>query len=109
MTRRPNKMNRLSYLKRELIEAHKDIESARSSSSWVAVATLRRQSLSLRAEIDEMVSAESSAKIEENRMTDDQIIEELTAAIAALPVSVVEEIMEVCEDKVGKARLKLIK
>lgn len=107
--RKPNRMTRLNYLKRELAETHKDIEHAREGNSWVAVATLRRQALALRTEVDGLQDADRAAKIAEHKLTDDQIVEEVAAAIAVLPVSVVEEIMEACEHRVGAARLSLVK
>jgi len=108
-TQRHAKQKRVTYLQRQLAETHNDMDRAREVNSWTAVATLRRQALSLRAELDEMKAAEDAMKIAEHRLTDDEIVDELRAAISVLPVSVVEELMEACEDRVGAPRLALVK
>ena len=84
------------------------MDRAREVNSWTAVATLRRQALSLRAELDEMKAAQDAVSVAEHRLTDDQIVDELRAAISLLPVSVVEELMEACEDRVGAPQLALV-
>ena len=107
-SQRHSRQKRVTYLQRQLAETHNDMDRAREVNSWTAVATLRRQALSLRAELDEMKAAQDAVRIEEHRLTDDQIVDELRAAISLLPVSVVEELMEACEDRVGAPRLALV-
>ena len=103
-----NRQKRVTYLQKQLTEAHRDIDSARSNNSWTAVASLRRQALGLRAELDDIKAAEAAAHIADHRLTDDQIVDEIRAAIGVLPVSVVEEIMIACEDRVGAPRLRVV-
>lgn len=108
-TKRPEQKTKKKYLTEQLRETHKDMDCAREMDSWTAVATLRRQALALRAELDALALSEEEQRNAAGRATDDQILGEIVAAVGVMPVSVVEEIMEACEDRVGAPRLRVVK
>ena len=106
--KRPESKTRKNYLTEQLRETHQDLDSARELDSWTAVATLRRQALQLRAELDEIKQVEAASKLEEHRLTDAELVGEIVAALEILPVSVVEDIMEACEQRVGPPKLRVV-
>ena len=106
--KRPEARGRSRYLTESLREVHNDIDAARAVNSWSAVAALRRQALQVRAELDEIKRAEDAHKLEEHRLTDAELVEEIVAALEILPVSVVEDIMEACEQRVGPPKLRVV-
>tara|TARA_R110000772_G_scaffold195489_1_gene306216 strand:- start:332 stop:664 length:333 start_codon:yes stop_codon:yes gene_type:complete len=107
--KRPEQKTKKKYLIEQLRETHNDMDCAREMDSWTAVATLRRQALALRAELDALALTEEEDRNAAGRATDDQILGEIVAAVGVMPVSVIEEIMEACEDRVGAPRLRVVK
>lgn len=53
----PSGIDRESYLRGELDEAHADIDAARAAESWQAVAALRRQALYISEELGKIEAA----------------------------------------------------
>ncbi len=106
---KPEAQSRRTYLTNQLRQAHADLDAARHDHSWQAVAALRRQAVGLRDDLDMLIAGEAAAASQIERLSDDELVGELRAALAVLPVSVVEEIMLACEDRVGPARLELVK
>ena len=80
-TKRPEQKTKKKYLTEQLRETHKDMDCAREMDSWTAVATLRRQALALRAELDALALSEEEQRNAAGRATDDQILGEIVAAV----------------------------
>ncbi len=76
--------NTLELLREQAVDLKRGMSKAESSESWQAYAALQRQLLQVVAQIRQIESEEGMMD-ELDGMTDDQLVQEITAAIISLP------------------------
>lgn len=76
--------NTLELLRQQAVDLKRGMAKAESSESWQAYAALQRQLLQVVAQIRQIESEEGMMD-ELDGMTDDQLVQEITAAIISLP------------------------
>ena len=76
--------NTLELLREQAVDLKRGMAKAESSESWQAYAALQRQLLQVVAQIRQIESEEGMMD-ELDGMTDDQLVQEITAAIISLP------------------------
>lgn len=101
------RMDRLEYLATALDGCHGDIEAARASGSFQALAALQRQALALRSELDQAVA---DAKAEEaEAMSPEELVNDLVSAVRMLPMEHVERIAAAAHTRIhGAPPLKVV-
>ena len=102
-----DQMSRITYLRKELRSAHKDMEAARKRQSWQAVASLRRQALSVRNELDQLKILQDQE--EEQAAQPDDLVRSLVEAVRVLPLDHVERVADACHVRIhGAPRLEVL-
>ena len=102
-----DQMSRLTYLRRQLRAAHKDMEAARKKNSFVALASLRRQALLIRDELDKIKILQDQE--EEQAAQPDDLVRSLVEAVRVLPLDHVERVADACHVRIhGAPRLEVL-
>jgi hypothetical protein len=76
--------NTLALLRSQAVDLKRSMAKAEASESWQAFAALQRQLLQVVTQIRQM-EAEEGMSDEMDGLTDDQLVQEITAAIISLP------------------------